>query len=170
MIYDYPIVENYESFKISNTYDSLNTYDLRLINEMASQDILNAHSVKEKILLDNVIIEEPAFSVLDEHYDFIHRNSSKTLFKEKWNYRPAHASLEIYGSPFYSYLLLFANNFPCNKYFKKSLLKEYLIVPNRIVIEMIRSIVENKKLNFNYESIDYSEKSSLVDIRIQSKL
>jgi len=157
-------VTNFDPFKVPGSYDEMEANTILNIISMEKKEPLSVYNLKEFYSFQGIQLEEPNFELLSEYNEFIMQNLSVTVFEERWTYKPRHASHEIYGTPFFDYLLLYVNN----KLNKRDFVRGDGIVPlyivNINVIETLRKVMLNKMKNRT--TITLNNNKPLYDIGI----
>lgn len=131
---------------MSSTYNPLESFDIELNNNNIKSDNLNSTNMSRKIKIDGRIFESFSFEVLGLFHDFLKDSSYIYEFKESWNYKPSHMSIELFNNPALFYIVFFLNNVYSARDFHIKNFKNGIIVPSAKGLQTISEALEEFKL------------------------
>ena len=93
-----------------SSYNITETYDLELINLKTLEDTLDPSNIKEYLILNNTLVENIPFTILDNSFYFIEDNIKEVDYTDAYKYRPEYLSQEKYGTPSLYFIIMYVNN------------------------------------------------------------
>lgn len=127
-------------------YNPLESFDIELNNRNIKAEPLNSTNLTTKLDIDGRIFESFSFEILSMYYEFL-KDSSKTYeFQEKWNYKPAHMSIDIFGTPNLFYIVFFLNHTQSSRDFHMKNFKNGLIMPSDTGLKVVAEALEEFQL------------------------